>query len=55
VQHAGTLAQRVDDPVADREVVLDEVELGLAPGREVDPVGVGDPDDAVVDLDLDRR
>ena len=36
------------------EVVLDEVELGLAARREVDPVGVGDPDDAVVDLDLHR-
>ena len=32
VQHAGPLEERVDDAVADGEVVLDEVELGR-PGR----------------------
>ena len=31
-----------------------EVQLGLPAGREVDPVGVADPHDLVVDLDLDR-
>ena len=60
VQHARTLEERVDDPVADGEVVVDEVELGRAArrrvgGREVDAVGVGDLDDAVVDLDLGER
>ena len=60
VQHARTLEERVHDPVADGEVVLDEVELGRAArrrvgGREVDAVGVGDLDDAVVDLDLGER
>ena len=54
VQHAGPLAQRVDDAVAHREVVVDQVELGLAPRREVDPVGVGDPHVALADLQLDR-
>ena len=55
VQHAGPLAQRVDDPVAHREVVVGEVPLGLAARREVDPVGVAQPHDAVVDLQLHRR
>ena len=54
VHHARPLAQRVDDPVAHRQVVVDQVELGLAAGREVHPVGVGDPHVALADLDLDR-
>jgi hypothetical protein len=40
VQHAGPLDERVDDAGPDREVVLDEVELGRAALREVDPVGL---------------
>ena len=55
VQHARPLEERVDDARADGEVVLDQVELGRAALREVDPVGVADPHDPVVDLDLDRR
>src|SRR5450755_3597291 len=43
VQHAGPQLERADDPVADAVVVTGQVELGLAPGREVDTVGVGDP------------
>ena len=43
VQHARPLAQRADDPVADAHVVLGEVELGLAAGREVDAVRARDP------------
>ena len=60
VQHAGTLEEGVDDPVADGEVVVDQVELGgaalpVSGGGEVDPVGVADAHDPVVDLDLDHR
>ena len=40
VQHARPLAQRADDPVADAHVVAGQVELGLAPRREVHPVGL---------------
>ena len=54
VQHARPLAQRVDDAVADREVVVDEVELGLAPGGEVDPLGARDPHVEAVDVEHDR-
>ena len=43
VQHARPLAQRPHDPVAHRQVVLDQVELGLATRREVHAVGVADP------------
>jgi hypothetical protein len=53
VQHARPLVERVDDALADGEVVLDQVELGGARLGEVDAVGVAHPDDAVVDLDLD--
>ena len=42
VQHARPLAQRADDAVPDRQVVVDEVELGLAARREVHPVGIAD-------------
>src|SRR5206468_1192579 len=54
-QLAGALVERVDDPVADRDEVLDEVELGLPAGREVDLVRVRDLDRAVADLELDER
>ena len=54
VQHAGPLAQRVDDAVADREVVVDQVELGLAPGGEVDPLRAGDAHVEAVDVEHDR-
>lgn len=53
VQHARTVAQRPHDAVTDRQVVVDEIELRLAPSREVDPVGVRDRHDALADLDLD--
>ena len=55
VQHARPVPQRPHRPVGDGDVVLREVELGLAAGREVDAVGVGDPHGAAVDLQLDRR
>ena len=55
VQHAGPLTQRVDDAVTDGQVVADQVELGRARRREVDPVRVGDPHVAVADLHLDGR
>ena len=54
VHHARPLAQGVDDARPDAEVVVDEVELRRAGGREVHPVGVGDPHDALADRDLDR-
>ena len=52
LQLAGPLAQRVDDPVADRDEVLDEVELRLAARRKVDLVGVRHLDDAAADVEL---
>jgi hypothetical protein len=55
VQHARPLPQRAHDPVSDRQVVLHQVELGLAARREVHPVRIRDPDDALPDLELDRR
>ena len=54
VQHAGPLAQRPDDAVAHRQVVAGQVQLGLAPGREVHPVRVGDPHRPVPDLEFYR-
>jgi hypothetical protein len=49
------VAQRPDDPVADGEVVVDEVPLRV-PGRgEEHLVGVADADGASADLQLDRR
>jgi hypothetical protein len=52
VHHAGPLPQRADDPLSDGKVVASQVELGLAPGREVDPVGIGDSHRAVPNLQL---
>jgi hypothetical protein len=52
VQHAGPLAQGVDDPVADAEVVAREVEFRFSPRGEVHPVRVRDPDTATVDLQV---
>src|SRR3954454_8436002 len=55
MQHARALPQRVDDPVADAEVVVDEVELGRPERREVHAVGIGDSHDALADGNLDCR
>ncbi len=44
VQHARPLAQRADDPVADGDVVVREVELRLAALGEVHAVRAGDAD-----------
>src|SRR5215213_11884488 len=52
VQHAGPVVQRVDDAVSDRQVVAREIELGLAPLREIDPIGVADLDDSITDLEF---
>ena len=49
------LAQRPHDALADREVVADEVALGVPRGREQHLVGVRDLDDTLPDLDLDER
>ena len=53
VQHGRPLAQRPQDPVADGEVVVREVELGLTPLGEVDPVGGGDAHIAPPDVEVD--
>ena len=49
------LVEGAHDPVPDREVVVDEVELRLAARREVHLVRVGDLDEALTDLQLDER
>ena len=49
------LAQRADDALADREVVVDEVALRVTRCREQHLVGVRDLDEALPDLDLDER
>ena len=49
------VAERPDDAVADRAVVLDEVELRLLARPEVDLVGVGHPDDPSLHVELDER
>src|SRR5205814_10431804 len=54
VHHAGPLAQRADDAIADRDVVAGQVELGLSTGREVHPVRIGDPYRPAPDLELHR-
>jgi hypothetical protein len=41
------------DPVADRQVVLEDVPLGVTPLREDDLVRAAQPDRAAGDLDLD--
>jgi hypothetical protein len=48
------LVEGPDDAVADRHVVLGEVELRLAAGREEDLVGVRDLDGPRADLELDE-
>ena len=53
VHHARPLPQRADDPVADTQVVLRQIQLGRAGRREVDPLGVGDPHRAVADDQFD--
>ncbi|GEM_PF-6928332 len=52
VHHARPLTQRAHDAIADRQVIADQVELGLATGREVHPARVGDPHRPVPDLKL---
>jgi hypothetical protein len=54
VQHARPLAQRPDDAVADREVVVRQVEFGPPVLREIHPVGVAEPDRPLTDSELDR-
>ncbi len=49
-----TLAQRPDDPVADREVVVDEVALRVPGVGKQHLVRVGDLDRTVADLELDE-
>ena len=48
------LEERADDAVADRDVVLDVVELRQAGGAEIDLVRVRDLDRASPDLELDE-
>ena len=54
VQHARPLPQRPDDAVADREVVVRQVEFGPPVLREIHPVGVAEPDRPLTDGELDR-
>ena len=49
------LVEHADDPLSDREVILDEVELRLAARAKEDLVRVGHLDDARPDLELDER
>ncbi len=55
MHHARPLAQSPHDPVPDRQVVLDQIELGLSSRREVDPVRIRDPHRPLPDLQLNRR
>ena len=55
LQRAWPLEQRTHDARAYRQVVVDQVELGLASLREVDLLGVGDAHRASLDLELDCR
>ena len=43
VQHARPLPQRAHDAISDRQVVPDQVQLGLPAGREVHPARMRDP------------
>ena len=43
-QHVGPSARPAQRPLGDREVVVDQVELGVARGGEEDFAGVGDGD-----------
>ena len=53
VEHRRSLPERAQDAVADGQVVVREVELRLAPGGEVDPVGGGDAHVAAADVQVD--
>ena len=55
LQLGRTLVQGADDPVADGDEVLHEIELRLAARREVDLVRIRDLDDAAPDLELNER
>src|SRR5207244_980641 len=52
MQHARSVAQGPHDSVANSDVVLREIQLRLATGREIDTVGVADAHDMCPDLDL---
>ena len=52
VHHARPLTQRPHDAVADRQVIADQVQLGLSASREVHPARIGDPHRPVPDLEL---
>ena len=54
VQHARSLAQRVEDAVTDRQVVPHQVELGLAARGEVDPLRARDAHVEAVDVEHHR-
>ena len=54
VQHRRPLAQGVEDPVADGDVVVREVELGLAARGEVDPLGARQLDLVAGHVEVDR-
>ena len=55
LQLCRTLVQRPHDAVADREVVLDEVELRFPTRAKEDLVRVRHLDDPLADLELDER
>ena len=54
LQHGRALEDAAQGALADGEVVVDEVELGLAAGREEDLVRIGDPHRGPVHVDFDR-
>ena len=54
-QLGGPLAERADDSLADREVVVDEVALRVPGVGKQHLVGVRDLDGAPADLQLDER
>ena len=54
VQHARPVEQGANDSVTDCEVVVDQIQLGLAPGREIHPFRTRYAHDAVAHGDLDR-
>ena len=57
LERAGTLVERPNDPVADSQVVLDEVDLAATRGAhlpEVDLLRIGDFDEALTNFQLDE-
>jgi len=55
MHHARPLPQSIDDPGPHSQVVPNKIKLRLAPSREVNPPRIGNPNNPIPNLNLNRR